>query len=122
MISEAADTRLVSHVMPVWRPRPEWLLAAARNALEQRGCQVELIVVDDGGDEPIAEWLAPIADERVRIIRIEHGGPATARNAGIAIARGELIRFIDCDDLMATDSTARLASYVTGDNVIGYGQ
>jgi glycosyltransferase involved in cell wall biosynthesis len=114
----------VSLVMPVWRPRPEWLRAAIASALDEHGCAIELIVVDNGNEssvaELIAELTADIGDSRVRSISITHGGVSRARNAGMAVARGQFIRFVDCDDVLTTNSTSTLLSQA-GDLTIGYG-
>jgi glycosyltransferase involved in cell wall biosynthesis len=113
---------LVSIVMPVWRPRHDWLLQATASALTQEQCSVELIVVDDGCDPPVEELLAEIEDERLRVVRIEHGGVSRARNAGLAAARGAYLRFLDCDDVLEPRSTARLLSLAAGaQDVIAYG-
>jgi glycosyltransferase involved in cell wall biosynthesis len=113
---------LVSLIMPVWRPRPEWLAQAVESALGQRGCRIELIVVDDGCPEPVADLLSWVRDERLRILRIEHGGVSRARNAGIAASMGSRLRFIDCDDVIDLDSTARLLRLMGNDeDVIAYG-
>jgi glycosyltransferase involved in cell wall biosynthesis len=113
---------LVSLVMPVWRPRREWLLQAVGSALAQRGCAVELVVVDDGNPEPVAELLAGVGDPAVRVVRIEHSGPSLARNAGIEAARGGLIRFVDADDVYEPGSTARLVALIEDDGVMAYGR
>ena len=113
---------LVSLVMPVWRPRPDWLAQAVESALGQRGCRIELILVDDGCPEPVAGLLSWVRDERLRILRIEHGGVSRARNAGIAASMGSRLRFIDCDDVIDLDSTARLLRLMGNDeDVIAYG-
>src|SRR5882724_2135748 len=113
---------LVSLIMPVWRPRPKWLAQAVNSALGQRGCCIELILVDDGCPESIASLLSWVRDERLRILRIEHGGTSRARNAGMAASRGSHLRFIDCDDVIDPDSTARLLRLIgSDDNVIAYG-
>ena len=101
---------LVSHLMPVWKPRPEWLRAAVRGVLDQEGANVELIVVDDGNDEPVAPLLDDIGDPRLRVVRIPHGGASAARNAGLEHARGELIRYADADDYLPPRSTATLVA------------
>jgi Glycosyl transferase family 2 len=113
---------LVSLIMPVWEPRRDWLLQAVGTALGQRRCAIELIVVDDGCAQPVEALLSGIEDPRLRILRVEHGGPSHARNAGIAAARGRLIRFVDADDVCEPHSTARLARLIGDDNdVIAYG-
>src|SRR5689334_20479061 len=108
--------------MCVWRPRPDWLLQAVESALGQRDCSIELIVVDDGSPEPVEDLLSSVKDERLRVVRIEHGGVCRARNAGIAVARGTRLRFIDGDDVLEPDSTARLLRLLGSDeDVIAYG-
>ena len=115
------DTPLVSLIMPVWEPRTEWLLQAVHSALSQRNCRLELIVVDDGCSAPVADLLGEVRDPALRVLRVEHGGPSHARNAGIAQARGQLLRFVDADDVYEAQSTARLAALVEADDVIAYG-
>ncbi len=114
---------LVSLVMPVWRPRRDWLLQAVRSSLAQRDCELELIVVDDGNPEPLDELLADVRDPALRLVRASHGGPSEARNAGVEAARGRLIRFVDADDVYEPGSTARLARLIgDDDDVIAYGR
>lgn len=112
---------LVSLIMPVWRPRSDWLLAAVRSALGQTECEVELVIVDDGCDVPVAELLAEVADARLRVLRVPHGRVSRARNAGIEVARGEWFRFIDHDDVIVPDSTAHLLELAAGEMVVAYG-
>lgn len=103
----------VSFVMPVWRPHAEWLHEAVASALEQAETDLELIVVDDGNDVPVADVLADVADPRIRHVRIPHAGVSAARNAGIEIAEGAYLRFIDADDVLELTSTARLRALVS---------
>jgi glycosyltransferase involved in cell wall biosynthesis len=110
---------LVSLIMPVWRTRPDWLREAVHSALAQQGVDLELIVVDDGNDVPVREVLRGVDDPRLRILRIAHGGVSRARNAGLADARGDFVRFIDSDDLIDPESTRRLLDLATGGS-IGY--
>jgi glycosyltransferase involved in cell wall biosynthesis len=99
---------LVSLVMPVWNPNASWLTEAVASALGQRGCNVELVVVDNGNEASVGELLARLQDPRIRIVRVEHGGVSCARNAGMSVARGQFVRFVDCDDVLDLDSTSRL--------------
>lgn len=108
--------------MCAWRPKREWLLQAVRSVLDQRGCRLELLVIDDGSPEAVADLLSGIEDDRLLVERIDHGGLARARNEGAARARGDYIRFVDCDDFYPPDSTARLLELTGGaDDVITYG-
>ena len=114
-------TPLVSMVMPVWRPRGDWLADAVRSALDQRGADVELIVVDDGNEDPVAPLLRGFDDARLSVVRVPHGGECAGRNAGIAVARGRYLRFVDADDVLDPHSTARLLELVEGrDDVLAY--
>jgi glycosyltransferase involved in cell wall biosynthesis len=108
--------------MPVWQTPREWLLEAVRSALDEDAVPIELIVVDDGSPHPVQKSLASINDDRLRVIRVEHVGPYAARNAGIAEARGEWIRFVDSDDLLVAGSTAQLHRAAAGASVITYGK
>lgn len=109
-----APRELVSIVMPAYAPRLPWLGDALRSALHQRGCDVEVVLVDDGSPEPVAALVEDLDDGRLRVVRIEHGGASRARNAGIEAARGDYLRFADCDDVLEPDSTARLMAAAAG--------
>lgn len=112
--TQYAGDPLISVVMPVWRPRLDWLEVAVSAALAQSGPSIELIVIDDGNDVPVSELLAYVDDPRLRIERVPHIGLPAGRNAGVAAARGKYVRFADCDDFMPPDSTARLYALMDG--------
>jgi GT2 family glycosyltransferase len=113
---------LVTIVMSAWKPRQDWLLEAVDSILAQRGCRFELLVIDDGSPQPVAELLQHLDDPRLRIERVEHGGLSRARNAGARLAHGDYLRFVDCDDYYPPDSTAQLLALANGaDDVITFG-
>jgi glycosyltransferase involved in cell wall biosynthesis len=115
-------TQLISLVMPVWRPRPDWLRESVAGALSQRGCRIELIVVDDGSPQPAEQHLASFDEPRLRVVRTAHGGAAHARNVGIEVSAGDFLRFIDSDDVIEGESTKELQALTEGrDDVIAYG-
>jgi glycosyltransferase involved in cell wall biosynthesis len=91
----------VSVVVPT---RNRWALLerTMASALAQQDVALELLVVDDGSTDETAARLAELVDPRVRVLRLDRGGgPARARNAGLAIARGTWVAFLDDDDLWA---------------------
>lgn len=88
----------VSVILPTHN-RAASLPAAVRSVLQQDFADLELIVVDDCSELRVEQALRDCADERLRVLRMEHNvGPAAARNAGLAAARGEWIAFQDDDD------------------------
>jgi glycosyltransferase involved in cell wall biosynthesis len=111
---------MVSLVMPVWSPNPDWFRAAVRSALNEAACEIELIVVDDGSPEPVAAWLEDLEDPRITVIETSHAGIGAACNAGIARASGEAIRFVDSDDVIEAGSTGRLLELSRPDGAIAY--
>lgn len=90
-------TPLVSVVMPAYNARP-YLEQAIRSVLDQDYPAIELIVVDDGSSDGTPDDAARFG-ARVRVLRQHNAGPAAARNKGMAAARGELIAFLDADDV-----------------------
>lgn len=96
---------LVSVVIPT-RDRPELLLDALRSVAAQTYSPLEVIVVDDGSNPEITLDRAP--DLALSLIRIDRDvGPASARNRGIAAATGDLVAFLDDDDVWHPEKTER---------------
>jgi glycosyltransferase involved in cell wall biosynthesis len=87
----------VSVIIPTYNRRA-MLLEAVDSVLAQSFESFELIVVDDGSTDGTAEHLTRL-EKRIRIERIDHRGPAAARNRGVELARAPLIAFLDSDDL-----------------------
>jgi len=101
---------LVSVIMPAYNAKL-YIEEAIRSVLDQDYPNIELIVIDDGSSDGTAE-LAESLGERVRVIRQINGGPAAARNKGIADARGELIAFLDADDLWLPGKVSAQVRYL----------
>jgi glycosyltransferase involved in cell wall biosynthesis len=108
--------------MPVWRPREAWLRAAVESVLAQGDSSFELVIVDDGCEQPVADLLADVGDARLRIHRVAHGGVYAARNVGLDVAQGDWIRYVDADDILAAGSTRRLLDLSSGArDIVTYG-
>jgi glycosyltransferase involved in cell wall biosynthesis len=86
----------VSVVIPVFNGAG-YLAEAIRSALSQSERPVECIVVDDGSTDATPETVREFGRD-VTYIRQEHAGVSVARNRGTAVARGNLIAFLDHDD------------------------
>lgn len=94
---------LVSVIIPAYNAE-RYLAGTVEAVLSQTYGPIELIVVDDGSTDGTAVLLASYAAQgRLRALSQRNAGPATARNRGIAAARGEYLHFLDADDLPLPD-------------------
>jgi hypothetical protein len=84
-----------------------YLRASLDSALAQNWPRTEVIVVDDGSTDHSRAIIAEFGD-RVRPVLQPNGGQASAFNAGVAVARGEYIGFLDSDDVWFDDKVERV--------------
>ncbi len=96
---------LVSVVIPNYNCSA-FLPAALESVCAQTYPDVEILVVDDGSTDDSLRVLEPYAD-RVRVLRQHNQGVSAARNHGIRESRGELIAFLDADDLWDREKLAK---------------
>jgi len=90
---------LLSVVIPTWN-RAAMVSDAVASALGQRGGQVEVIVVDDGSTDDTANMLQRTFGSQITLLQLpERLGVSAARNAGTRLATGELVAYLDSDDL-----------------------
>jgi glycosyltransferase involved in cell wall biosynthesis len=90
--------------------RPEMLRRALRSVFDQQFENYEVIVVDDGSDEPASADIRP--SDGIRIIRIEHQGVGAARATGLKAARGEFVAYCDDDDEWKPEHLSVLYRYL----------
>ena len=88
---------LVSVVIPVYN-QERYVAEAVDSVLRQTYKDVELVVVDDGSTDRTPEILKGYGD-RLRYIRQENAGAASALNRGIEASRGELVGWLSSDDV-----------------------
>ncbi|MFK7919472.1 MAG: glycosyltransferase family 2 protein [Ilumatobacter sp.] len=93
------STPTISTIIPTYDRSTHLLAQALDSVLDQTHVPNEIIVVDDGSDEPVGPWIAENYGDRVRALRIEHAGISAARNAGVAAAGSSMLSFLDSDDL-----------------------
>ncbi len=90
---------MISVIIPSYN-RKNWLVEAVESALRQTMKATEVIVVDDGSVDGTALALKAFGS-KILYVRQSHQGVSAARNAGIRIAGGEWLAFLDSDDLWA---------------------
>ncbi len=100
----------VSVVITTYNQAP-YIVETVLSALNQTYRDREVIVVDDGSTDETGARLAPFRD-RVTLVRQENQGVAASRNTGVRSAKGELIAFLDGDDLWEPDKLdVQVAAY-----------
>jgi glycosyltransferase involved in cell wall biosynthesis len=98
----------VSCIIPCYNAE-RFLGEAIESVIAQTLAPVEIIVVDDGSTDGSAAVAARYAD-RVRYLRQDNAGPATARNRGVESSCGEFVAFLDADDLWHPEKLERQAT------------
>lgn len=90
---------LISVIVPIYNVE-SYLNKCVESIVNQTYTNLEIILVDDGSPDncPIMcdEWAKK--DNRIKVIHKENGGLSSARNAGLDIAKGAFIAFVDSDD------------------------
>ena len=113
------DAPLVSVVVDTYNH--EAFIGEAITSVLQQEYQlgaVEVLVVDDGSRDGTAKQLSAFAD-RVRIVRKENGGQASALNLGVTLAKGDIIAFLDGDDWWHPRKLQAVVSYLLRNPAVG---
>jgi len=95
----------VSVIVPV-RHGGRYLAAALESILRQTLPAAAVLVIDDGSEDE-SPWIARAYGSSVRCVSTPPRGPAAARNQGVTLASGELLAFLDSDDLWTSTKLAR---------------
>ncbi len=106
---------LESVVMPAF-DEEAFIAEALQSVLSQTYTPTEVIVVDDGSTDRTREIAHGLG---VRVVRQANAGPAAARNAGLALARGEDWTVFDADDVTLPDALDHLVGELERDPEIG---
>lgn len=103
-----AAEHLVSVIIPAYNAG-KTIDETLRSVRSQSHCHLEIIVVDDGSlDDTVSVAKQHAAQDcRIEVVRQKNEGVAAARNVGWQHARGDLIAFIDADDLWAPTKIER---------------
>lgn len=105
---------LVSVVLPT-HDRPDRLRRALASVLGQTYDRLEVLVVDDASTHPVDDVVGDVAggDRRVELVRLSRpSGAARARNTAFERASGELVAFLDDDDVWSPHKLERQVAYL----------
>ncbi|MGE4194370.1 MAG: glycosyltransferase family 2 protein [Pseudodesulfovibrio sp.] len=113
----------VSVVMPAYNSQ-DFLEESVGSVLAQDFGDWELIIVNDGSTDRTPEICASFSDDRIHCLHKPNGGVSSARNSGLALAKADIVCFLDADDLYSTDALSRYfeAFAVTPEPVMAYGE
>lgn len=111
----ADEAPVVSVIVPCYN-QGHYLLQCVPSALTACARPLEIVIVDDGSSDPATtRWLEQahaLDPARIRIHRQANQGLSSARNTGVALARGRFIQFLDADDLLTPGKIdAQLAQF-----------
>lgn len=102
--SNEYSMKLVSIIVPVYGVE-QYLDKCIESIIHQTYQNLEIILVDDGSKDncPLMCDRWALKDTRIKVIHKENGGLSDARNAGMAIATGDYVSFVDSDDWIAPE-------------------
>ena len=95
---------MVSIIVPVYKVEP-YLRRCVESLRNQTLKDIEIILVDDGSPDNCPKMCDEFTkdDPRIRVIHKQNGGLSSARNAGLSVAQGQYIGFVDSDDTVDPD-------------------
>lgn len=111
---------LVSVIVPIYKVE-DYLDECVKSIVGQTYKNIEIILVDDGSPDSCPqkcdEWAKK--DQRIRVVHKANGGLSSARNAGLDVAKGEYISFVDSDDFITPDYVEVMYHRICKDNSVG---
>ena len=95
---------LISVIVPIYNVE-KYLDRCVGSIINQTYKNLEIILVDDGSPDNCPQMCDDYAkkDSRIKVVHKENGGLSDARNAGMKVATGEYVSFIDSDDYISLD-------------------
>lgn len=113
------DNALVSVIIPVYQVQ-DYILETIKSVVSQAYKNIEIILINDGTKDKsieIAEKYLKMTKSIYYIVNQRNSGLSAARNAGMRIAKGKYICFIDADDIISKDHIANLVDELNSNDV-----
>ena len=109
---------LVSILIPCYNAE-EVIAETLRSCLEQTYENIEIIVVDDGSTDDSFAVAKQFESDKVKVVRQKNSGACRARNYAFELSHGDLIQFIDADDLLSPGKiTSQVEAYISSGDPI----
>ena len=110
-------SKLISVIIPIYKVE-EFLDKCISSVVNQTYYNLEIILVDDGSPDNCPQMCDVWAsrDNRINVIHKPNGGLSDARNAGIQIAKGDFIAFVDSDDWIAPNMYQMMVDAIEKEN------
>lgn len=106
---------LVSFIVPVHNGE-----RTIKRCIESILCQkieLEVVVVDDGSDDGTSSVLASFNNPRLKVVKTNNEGAASARNRGVLLAQGRYVAFVDSDDWLCGGAYCEIARLMASEDV-----
>lgn len=113
------DKNRISIIIPVYNAE-DFLDKCLESVLGQGFTSYEVLLIDDGSTDssPLICDRYSATDPRFRVIHKKNGGVSSARNAGINLAKGEYLMFVDSDDELLPDALDVMMRGVSGEDLV----
>lgn len=113
------DKNRISIIIPVYNAE-DYLARCLDSIFEQSFASYEVILVDDGSTDssPLICERYSSTDPRFRTVHKQNGGVGSARNAGMNLAKGEYLMFVDADDALLPDALEMVMENVSGEDLV----
>ena len=111
---------LISVIVPIYKVE-DYLDECVKSIVDQTYRNLEIILVDDGSPDKCPQMCEEWAkkDDRIRVIHKPNGGLSSARNAGLDVAKGDYICFVDSDDFISLDYVEVMYKRIVNDDTVG---
>lgn len=110
---ESNSPILLSFVLPIYNVE-KYIEECVDSILSQMTDDCEIILVDDGATDSSGQICDEYAarDFRIRVVHKENGGLSSARNAGLSLAKGKYVTFVDSDDKIFPETVSKILRWI----------
>ena len=111
MLVWGTEMPIVSIIVPVYKVE-KYIHRCVESLVNQTLRDIEIILVDDGSPDHCPEICEQLAkkDNRIKVVHKTNGGLSSARNAGMEVACGKYIGFVDSDDELELDMYEKMVA------------